>query len=293
LTGIVREPKKLEQATNVAVIALIPHSEEQAGHDYHATRQSYLLTASDPNSPVVEALRSLRTATLFSLSALPRGKVLLVTSATPSQGKSFVAANLAALFGSGSGRRVLIIDADIRKRSLKEYLALPAGHLGLTDVLTGRVSNPSEALIDMGDGLSVLPPGTAEKDPGRLLSSDGFAKVIDWACDHFDLVVVDSAPVLAVSDTLELAKHVDETLFVVRQNEVGIAEVTEALQSLKRVGVIVAGVVFNSHQPTGLRYGYAYGYGYGRYRYNYRYNYRYGKQKYTYRYGAETPEKPT
>ena len=109
--------------------------------------------------------------------------------------------------------------------------------------------------------------------------------------DHFDLIVVDSAPVLAVSDTLELAKHVDETLFVVRQNEVGIAEVSEALVALKRVGVVVAGVVFNSHQPTGLRYGYAYGYGYGRYRYSYRY--RYGKQKYGYRYGSENPEKPT
>jgi tyrosine-protein kinase Etk/Wzc len=289
LTGIVREPKKLEQATNLSVIALIPHSEEQAAQRYHDTRQSYLLTTEEPNSPVVEALRSLRTATLFSLSALPRGKVLLVTSATPSQGKSFVAANLAALFASGSGRRVLIIDADIRKRSLKEYLPLPAGGMGFTDLLTGRLASPVDALVDLGDGLTVLPPGTAEKDPGRLLSGEGFAKVIDWAVDHFDLIVVDSAPVLAVSDTLELAKHVDETLFVVRQNEVGVTEVTEALVALKRVGVVVAGVVFNSHQPTGLRYGYAYGYGYGRYRYNYRY----GKQKYGYRYGSENPEKPT
>ena len=291
LTGIVREPKKLEQATNLPVIALIPHSDEQAQQDYQASRKAYLLTTTDPNSPVVEALRSLRTATLFSLSALPRGKVLLVTSATPSQGKSFVAANLASLFAAGSGRRVLIIDADIRKRSLKEYLPLPVGGVGLTDILTGRLASPAEALVDLGDGLTVLPPGTAEKDPGRLLSGAGFAKVIDWAVDHFDLIVVDSAPVLAVSDTLELAKHVDETLFVVRQNEVGIAEVSEALVALKRVGVVVAGVVFNSHQPTGLRYGYAYGYGYGRYRYSYRY--RYGKQKYGYRYGSENPEKPT
>ncbi len=290
LTGIVREPRKLEQATGLQAIALIPHSEEQAVQDFSQTKQAYLLTASDPNSPVVEALRSLRTAILFSLSALPRGKVLLVTSATPSQGKSFVAANLAHLFASGSGRRVLIIDADIRKRSLKEYLPLPSGAAGLTELLTGALASPAEVLVDLGDGLQVLPPGAGVKDPGRLLSGEGFTRIIDWAVAHFDLVVIDSAPVLAVSDTLELAKHVDETLFVVRQNEVGIAEVQEALVALRRVGVAVAGIVFNSHQPTGLRYGYGYGYGYGGYRY--RYNYRYGKQKYAYRYGAEAGDKP-
>jgi len=103
--------------------------------------------------------------------------------------------------------------------------------------------------------------------------------------NHFDLVVVDSAPVLAVSDTLELAKHVDETVFVVRQNEVSIAEVNEALLALRRVGVVVAGIVFNSHQPTGIRYGYGYGYGY---RYKYKYGKRYGG-KYAYRYGEEPP----
>ena len=126
---------------------------------------------------------------------------------------------------------------------------------------------PSEELVtDLGDGLYVLAPGQVVSDPGRALSGGGFAQVIDWAVGHFDLVVVDSAPVLAVSDTLDLAKHVDETVFVVRQNEVSLAEVNEALVQLRRVGVAVGGIVFNSHQPTGIRYGYGYGYGY-RYRY--------------------------
>ena len=285
LTGIVREPRKLEQATGLQAIALIPQSEEQEAQDYHKTHEAYLLSSRAPTSMVVEALRSLRTAFLFSLSALPRGKVLLVTSATSSQGKSFVAANLSVLFASGSGRRVLIIDADIRKRSLKEYLPIGSGQAGLTDILTGKVP-PSMALaVDLGDGLYALPPGHAVSDPGRVLSGAGFGQVVDWAVNHFDLVVIDSAPVLAVSDTLELAKYVDETVFVVRQNEVSLSEVNEALLSLRRVGCSVAGIVFNSHQPSGIRYGYGYGYGQG-YRYQYKYGKRYG-DKTAYPYGED------
>ena len=278
LTSVVRDPRKLEQATGLSALALVPNSPEQASSDYAQTRAAYLVSNANPNSAVVEALRSLRTAVLFSLSTQGRGKVLLVTSATPSQGKSFLAANLAALFAANSGRRVLIIDADIRKRSLREYLPIAAGSAGLTDLLTGRRALDPSVLVDLGDGLYVLPPGEGVQDPGRVLTGEGFGQVIDWAVAQFDLVVIDSAPVLAVNDTLELAKHADETLFVVRQGEVSLAEVNEALTSLRRVGVTVAGFAFNAHQPTGIRYGYGYGYGY---KYGYRKNY-------AYRYGADS-----
>lgn len=271
LTGIVRDPKKLERATGMSALAILPQSPEQSESDDADSGMAFLVAERNPLSPMSEALRSLRTAVLFALSASARGKVVLVASATSSQGKSLVAANLSYLLASG-GRRVLVIDADIRRRSLRNYLPIPRDVKGLTDVLGGSARGANCVLPDVYPGLSVLPAGTGVRDPGALFASLALREVVEWAASSYDYVIIDSAPLLIVSDSTELAKLVDQTLFVVRQNETSVSEVIEAVALLRRVGGDTSRFVFNGYLPSRLRYGYGYGYGYG-YRYGRRYGY--------------------
>jgi tyrosine-protein kinase Etk/Wzc len=276
MTGVIRDPKKLERATGVGALAILPQSFEQTTADADAPEESFLVAHSHPLSPVSEALRSLRTAVLFALSGTARGKVVLVASATPAQGKSLVASNLAYLLSLGD-RRVLVIDADVRRRSLSNYLPIPSGAKGLTDVLAGTEAVAACLLKDVYPGLSVLAAGGSVRDPGGLFARTEMRELVEWAAAHFDYVVIDSAPLLAVSDTSAIAKLADQTLFIVRQNEASLTEVAESLGLLRRVGGSAVSFVFNGYTPSRLRYGYGYGYAYGRgYRYGKRYGYGYG-----------------
>jgi tyrosine-protein kinase Etk/Wzc len=269
VTGVVRDPKKLERATGMSALAILPQSPEQSESDGAESGTSFLVTARSPLSPMSEALRSLRTAVLFALSTSARGKVVLVASATASQGKSLVAANLSYLLASG-GRRVLVIDADIRRRSLRNYLPIPRDAKGLSDVLAGSTSAGACVLSNVYPGLSVLPAGIGVRDPGGLFASPALREVVEWAAASYDYVVIDSAPLLIVSDSTELAKLADQTLFIVRQSETSVSEVVEAVALLRRVGGYTSRFVFNGYLPSRLRYGYGYGYGY---RYGRRYGY--------------------
>ena len=268
ISGVVRDPKKLERAVGSPVLAIIPQSPEQISADDEELGSPFLLAARYPLSPASEALRSLRTAVLFALSSTARGKVVLVTSATPAQGKSLIASNFAYLMAI-AGRKVLLIDADVRRRSLKEYLEIPPESLGLTEVLAG-VANADDCILKgMYPNLYVLPAGKEARDPGGLIAKPEMRSLVEWAAGEFEYVVIDTAPLLAVSDTSAIAKLADQTVFVVRQNETGLSEVNDALSMLKRAGGDGISLVFNGYQASRLRYGYKYGYGYG-------YGYRYG-----------------
>jgi tyrosine-protein kinase Etk/Wzc len=284
LVGVVRDPRRLERLTGLQVMAIVPRSPEQQEKD-EETGGHFLVTERHGLSPTAEALRSLRTAVLFALSERG-GKVVLVTSATPAQGKSFISANLAYLLASG-GRRVLVIDADIRRRALREYLAIPQESKGLSDVLSGSAT-PDECVVrDLLPNLSVLPPGSRLRNPGDLFTRPQLKQLLEWASTHFDHVVIDSAPLILVSDSGEVAKYADQTLFVVRQGEATTSDVIEALAVLRRSGGGAPALLFNAYAPSTLRYGYRYAYGYG-----YRYGGRYGAYGRRYGYGEPPQSAP-
>jgi tyrosine-protein kinase Etk/Wzc len=275
--GVVRDPRKLERHTGLPILAIIPRSPEQQEQE-GAAGSHFLVSEKHGLSPTAESLRSLRTAVLFALSEKSGGKAILVTSATPAQGKSFVSSNLAYLLASG-GRKVLIIDADIRRRALRDYLAIPSSARGLTDILRGA-AQPEECVIpDLHPNLWVLSAGALVRNPGDIFTRPELHKLMNWATANHDYVVIDSAPLLLVSDAGEIAKFVDKTLFVVRQNEVTTSEVTETLATLRRAGCGSPSLVFNAFAPSTLRYGgYRYGYG-GAYGRTYGYGRAYGDRK--------------
>jgi tyrosine-protein kinase Etk/Wzc len=281
ITGVIRDPKRLERLTGLPVVAIIPRSVEQQERG-EAEGGHFLVSERYGAAPTSEALRSLRTAVLFTLSER-NGKTVLVTSATPAQGKSFVSANLAYLLASG-GRKVLLIDADIRRRSMPEYLAIPSDAAGVTEILRGVAKPDQCTLPEIHPNLWVLPAGAPVRNPGDLFTRRELSELLAWAVANHDYLVIDSAPLMLVSDAGELARYANETLFVVRQNEATSSEVRDALAALRRAGGTGSSLVFNGYAPSRIRYGYRYGYGYG-YGYGPGYGARYSRG----REGAQAP----
>lgn len=270
VTGRIRDPKKLEQQTRLATFAILPHAAEQEELDHQDINKTGLIAALHPTSPVVEALRSLRLSLQFGLAESARGKVILVTSALPSQGKSYICANTAYLL-AGSGKRVLLIDADVRRSSISRYFNVPRGGAGLTELLHGNIALEDVLQRDIEPNVTLLPAGGRTRNPGELLASANLPGLIDKLAEAYDYVLIDSPPLLPVMDAALLSKLADLTAFVVRQGQVSVSEVFEALEILARSGGRVNGLVFNGFVPSRVRYGYGRRYGY------YSYGKKYGK----------------
>lgn len=285
LSGIVRDPKKLEQSVGLSTFAILPISEDQVDSiESSDDKAVFMLSQAKPTAIPVEALRSLRTSTLFALSEKPRSKVILITSAVPSQGKSFISANLAYLLAS-THKRVLIIEADVRKASLRRYIAFDPKDPGLTSVLHKTHELDSVILKEVYPNLDFLPAGPSVKNPGDMLSSDAMNHLINDMAQRYDFVVIDSPPLLPVNDARSLARASDVNLFVARQGLCSIAEIREAIDIFDKGGSSIDGLVFNGFVPSQIRYGYNYGYGYRNYglygRYG-KYGGKYGKKYSTY-----------
>ncbi|GLX94233.1 polysaccharide biosynthesis tyrosine autokinase [Herbidospora sp. NBRC 101105] len=188
-----------------------------------------------------EAFRALRTNLRFvGEDGGPRS--LLVTSCGPGEGKSTLAINL-ALAVAGTGRRVALVDADLRRPSVARHLGLETRSMGLTDVLAGS-ARLAEALQRRPD-LDVLPGGPIPADPGELAGSPGMRRVIaDLAADH-DLVVVDAPPLLPVSDAVVLATACDGVLLVTRAGRTRRESLAQAVARLTRVDARLVGGVLN------------------------------------------------
>jgi len=290
LSGIVRDPKKLEQEVGITTLAILPIAQDQVDAIEESDDQAvFMLSQAKPTAIPVEALRSLRTSTLFALSEKPRSKVILITSAVPSQGKSFISANLSYLLAS-TNKRVLLIEADIRKASLRRYMPHDQKDPGLTAVLRGEKDVDSVILKEVYPNLDFLPAGKTVKNPGDMLSSDTMNHLIHMLAEHYDFVVIDSPPLLPVNDSRSLATAADVTLFVARQEMTSVAEIREAIDIFEKGGSKIDGLVFNGFVPSQIRYGYNYGYGYRNYglygRYG-KYGGKYGKYgKYGQTYGS-------
>lgn len=264
LTQIIHDPKKLEQALGVNILAILPLAEDQLTQTNNDENKPYMLAIDKPTSVSVEAIRSLRTTTLFALSEKPRSKVILITSAVPSQGKSFISSNLASLLAS-TNKRVLLIEADVRKPSIKRYISFKKGTPGLTNYLQNGGDVNDLIMRQVYPNLDFLASGPPIKNPGDILSSDVMMNLVNNLANEYDFVVIDSPPLLPVNDARSLALCSDVTLFIVRQEMSSISEVREAIDMLEKGGSKIDGVVFNGFVPSQIRYGYNYGYGYSGY----------------------------
>ena len=213
----------------------------------------------EQRSPIAEAYRAFRTALMLSRAGGVRSVVL--TSAVPHEGKTTTAVNLAVVLGQ-LGRRVLLVDADLHKSRLHEIFQVP-NRVGLVSVLAEGIE-PSRAIVKTAvPGVFVVPAGPEAPNPSGLLASDAMQKFLELGTVNFDHVIIDSPPVLPVSDTLVFAHQTDGIVLCVRGGATAREHVQRARDRILRSGVPIIGVLINALEPERAVYDhYEYGYGY-------------------------------
>lgn len=267
----IRDPQEVEAQTGLSVYSTIPLSATQESLDRTAMDRRpgvHLLAVQDPQDPAVESLRSLRTALQFAMLDAPNNRVL-ITGATPGVGKSFISANFAAIL-AGAGKRVLLIDADMRKGHLNYYFDV-ARERGLSEVIAGNETVSTAIRKGLLPNLDLLTTGMIPPNPAELMMSAALEKVLEDVSTQYDLVIVDTPPILVAADTVGVAGQAGTVLLVARAGITQMGELNESAKRLAHAGKMVTGVLFNAMDLSRRHYG-SYGYKYGGYRYSqYRY----------------------
>ncbi len=248
----VEELKKLSQ---LPVLGIFPNVKLKSNKN---TRQAVLVT-DHPSSAIAEAFRSLRTNMLF---ATPEGvpKLLHLTSSSSGEGKSNTAINLAIVFAQ-AGKSVLIIDADLRKPSLHKYLKLN-NSVGLSNYINEEVSITEIERETDFPGLTAITAGSFTANPADFLSSNAMLNLLKQAADAYDLVIIDSPPVMGLADALVLSNRSTATLFVVASHETEKKHILGAIERLKMgYGNVIGFVLTKAREGKKSGYGYDYDYG--------------------------------
>jgi len=238
-------------------------------------KSNELVAAKDTHSTGAEVFRSLR-ATLSLLGKESDRRTYLFTSSLPGEGKTFNSANYAASLAQ-QGLRTLLIDLDLRRPMVETFFLGASSRLpGVSDYFLGR--NKLEELWQQHPDIAKLcwiPAGSSVPNPAELLTQSDFSQLLKEGLTHFDRVIVDTAPVLPVSDTLLLADKVQTVVLVVQSCKTSRKAVARSLQLLKNANAPIAGLVLNmlpNRLINGYYYSYYQGYGYGHYGH-------YGKKK--------------
>ena len=251
-----------------------------------------LWTVHNPRGRVAEAFRAIRTALYFS-ARNKSFKVIQVTSPNPGDGKSTVIGNLAVAM-SQSGKKVLLVDGDLRQPRIHKSFAVD-NSVGLSSVIRGEVEFLDAIQTTAVKDLWVLTSGPRPKNPADLLTLPRFKEFLDWARKRYDFVLVDSPPLLAVTDPAIIAAGVDAVVLAIRISKYGRHDATQAKEMLKSTNAETLGIVVNA-----VAYSHGYGEGYPGYRHRYQYQYKYRSgYRYGYNYKEhekyydESPEEPS
>lgn len=246
----IRSSQDVETSFDRSVIASIPAMRD--------TKHLPLIAARAPHSRQAEAYRELRTNLQFT-GLKSDSKSVLVTSSLPGEGKSTSAINLAHSLAQ-AGMRVLLIDADLRRPSIAKYLGLE-GNAGLTTVLIGEAEISDLAQPLEVQGLEVLASGPVPPNPSELLGTPEMEQVLQEAVAEYDYVVIDTAPLLAVTDAAVLSQMAGGTLVVAQSEQVRKPQLSAALEKLDAVEARVLGVLLN-RVPHRVNDAYSYKYSY-------------------------------
>ncbi|WP_244103863.1 polysaccharide biosynthesis tyrosine autokinase [Burkholderia ambifaria] len=259
LFGGVKDSSDIERRTGLSVYGTIPDSPMQRTAAATAARRGYipsLLANESPADAAIESLKSLRTALGLTLLDANNNRVLL-TGPSPGVGKSFVSANLAAVMAA-AGHRVLLIDADMRRGHLHDSFGVRSAP-GLSDLLTGRVSLQDATRHGVSKGLDFIPTGAASQSTSELLLGESTIRLLDEMSAAYDVVIIDTPPVLAVADASILAPHCATTFLVTRARQTTIDEIAESAKQLNRISSGLLGVLFNGIDTRAFGYRTRYG----------------------------------
>jgi len=257
----VEDPDEIERA-GLSVYASVPSSLGEkaialSGKDMRGDGRQHLLVVSAPSDPATEALRSLRTSLHFArLEA--KNNILMISGPSPNAGKTFITANLAAVVAQ-SGQRVLIIDGDLRLGSLHKVLGgRPEG--GLSELVSGQIdlAQATRPVANL-DNLHYISRGKVPPNPSELLMNERFTALLDKLKPLYDLILIDTPPILAVTDAAVIGNHAGTSLMVLRFGLNQPREIALAKQRFEQNGVEIKGAIFNAVEKRHTGYS-SYGY---------------------------------
>ncbi|WP_036771248.1 polysaccharide biosynthesis tyrosine autokinase [Photorhabdus australis] len=260
----IESPEQLEEI-GISVYATIPLSETQTKLEQQQKKRSYhqrlrLLAIHDPADLAIEALRSLRTTLHFSMME-SENKIILLSGPAPELGKSFISVNLAAILALGN-KRVLLIDADMRRGHLHKVLESPQSP-GLSEYLAGQNQIKETITRTYLTELDFISRGTIPPNPSELLMHNRFKELLSWAEEHYDYILVDTPPILAVTDAAIIGRYAGTSLLIARYYKTRVREVDVAIRRFEQNGTHIKGVLLNAvENNSSLYYGGHYQYSY-------------------------------
>ena len=263
----IKDPADIEQHVGLSVFATVPYSDVQAIQARNVKAKVpgiHVLALANPQDAAVESLRSLRTALQFAMLGAANN-IVLITGPTPGIGKSFTSVNFASVLGTAD-KKVLLIDADLRKGHLHQYFGQPRER-GLSEVLSGTLKFADAVRRQPVPNVDFLSTGTYPPNPAELLMVPAMLALLQQMAGLYDFIIIDTPPVLAASDVAILAPMVGAVFMVARANVTSLGELQASTKQLTQNGVQPRGVIFNGLDTSKRRYGYGMGYKYGRYRY--------------------------
>ena len=230
----VRSEQDVRALTDTPVLGVIAFDEGVPNHP--------VILREDPRGAPAEAIRRLRTNLQF-VGVAGKSRSIVVSSSVPVEGKTTTAINLAVSLAD-AGAKVLLVDADLRRPSVSEYLGLE-GQVGLTTVLIGKASVEDVVQRWANSTLDILPAGQVPPNPSELLGSPAMKALLEATMNSYDTVLIDSPPVLPVTDAAVLGRQVDGALIVAGMDRIHRPQLRDALESLETAGCTVLGLVIN------------------------------------------------
>ncbi|SAP50402.1 polysaccharide biosynthesis tyrosine autokinase [Klebsiella oxytoca] len=266
----IESPEQLEEL-GISVYASVPVSEEFAKRVERFSKMkskkldeaAVFLAVENPADLAIESIRGLRTSLHFAMMEA-RNNVLMITGASPNAGKTFISSNLAEVI-SQTGKKVLFLDADLRK-GYTHKLFNTDNNSGLSEILSGKIPVEQAVKTLPKIGFDYISRGMVPPNPAELLMHKRFGELIDWANEHYDLVIVDTPPILVVTDAAVIGNYAGTTLLVARFEQNTAKEIEVSIKRFEQSGVNIKGCILNGIVKKASNY---YGYGYNHYGYTY------------------------
>lgn len=257
----VKDSTQIENELDLPVYATVPRSPVQESRIKLLKKKKNIpiLAVKHNDDIAIESLRSMRTAIHFALSSA-KNNIIMVSGPAPEVGKSFISTNLATILAQ-SQKRVLIIDADLRRGYLHKYFN-HANQPGLADYLNGQTELNQVIKATEVSGLDVIARGKSPANPSELLSTSQFAAMLNQLAEQYDHILIDTPPILAVTDGIIISQHAGVNLVIARYAKTQMKELELTINRFEQAGVKVNGIILNDIQRSSAGYGYGYNYSY-------------------------------
>ncbi|WP_104500432.1 polysaccharide biosynthesis tyrosine autokinase [Acinetobacter indicus] len=257
----VKDSTQIENELDLPVYATVPRSPVQESRIKLLKKKKNIpiLAVKNSDDIAIESLRSMRTAIHFALSSA-KNNIIVVSGPAPEVGKSFISTNLATILAQ-SQKRVLIIDADLRRGYLHKYFN-HANQPGLADYLNGQTELSQVIKTTEVSGLDVIARGKSPANPSELLSTTQFSAMLNQLSEQYDHILIDTPPILAVTDGIIISQHAGVNLVIARYAKTQMKELELTINRFEQAGVKVNGIILNDIQRSSAGYGYGYNYSY-------------------------------